>query len=150
MTDRQTDRTFLLYIDHHNSHHNQITIIIVRLPLSSSLLIYANSWSSTIVVTNRQLSNLISLRSRHKHNSFAVTDRVHRVRRIPLLGTNTNIVKGTTDPLVEFCLSKSLQNLNQTSTFQLNLNFKILTKPSFRISTKIKLHNLNQASTAKY
>ena len=29
-----------------------------------------------------------------------------------------------------------------------NLNFKILTKPSFRISTKIKLHNLNQASAA--
>ena len=26
----------------------------------------------------------------------------------------------------------------------------MLTKPSFRISTKIKLHNLNQASAAKY
>ena len=35
-----------------------------------------------------------------------------------------------------------LQNLNQTSTFWLNLNFKILTKPSLRISTSIKLHNL--------
>ena len=33
---------------------------------------------------------------------------------------------------------------------QLNLNFKILIKPSFRISTKIKLHNLNQESAAKY
>ena len=43
-----------------------------------------------------------------------------------------------------------LQNLNQISAFWLNLNFKILTKPSFRISTKIKLHNLHQASTAKY
>ena len=43
-----------------------------------------------------------------------------------------------------------LQNLNQISAFRLNLNFKILTKPSFRISTKIKLHNLNQASAAKY
>ena len=31
-----------------------------------------------------------------------------------------------------------------------NLNFKILTKPSFRISTKIKLNNLNQALAAKY
>ena len=44
-----------------------------------------------------------------------------------------------------------LQNLNQASTSKsqpnisiltLNLNFKILTKPSFRILTKIKLHNL--------
>ena len=43
-----------------------------------------------------------------------------------------------------------LQNLNQALAFWLNLNFKILTKPSFRISTKIKLHNLHQASTAKY
>ena len=43
-----------------------------------------------------------------------------------------------------------LQNLNQTSAFRLNLNFKILTKPSFRISIKIKLHNLNQGSAAKY
>ena len=42
-----------------------------------------------------------------------------------------------------------LQNLSQISAFRLNLNFKILTKPSFRISTKIKLHNLHQASTAK-
>ena len=55
-----------------------IIAIIIRSPLSSSLLIHANSWSSTIVVTNRQLSNLISLRSRHKHNSFAVTDTVHK------------------------------------------------------------------------
>ena len=110
---------------HTHMHHNIYIIIIaiiIRLPLSSSLLIHANSWSSTIVVTNRQLSNLISLRSRHKHNSFAVTDRVHRVHRIPLLGTN--IAKGTTDPRVEFCLSKSLQNLKQTSTFQLNLTSK--------------------------
>ena len=53
------------------------------------------------------------------------------------------------------------QNLDQASTSKyqpnisnsaswLNLKFKILTKPSFRISTKIKLHNLNQASAAKY
>ena len=45
---------------------------------------------------------------------------------------------------------QQLSNLNQRSAFWLNLNFKILTKPSFRISTKIKLHNLNQASAAKY
>ena len=43
-----------------------------------------------------------------------------------------------------------LQNLNQTSAFRLNLNFKVLTKHSLRISTKIKLHNLQQASPAKY
>ena len=45
---------------------------------------------------------------------------------------------------------RQLQNLNQTSTFQLNLNFKILTKPSFRISTNVKLYDLNQGSAAKY
>ena len=31
-----------------------------------------------------------------------------------------------------------------------NLNFKTLTKPSFRIWTKTKHHNLNQASAEKY
>ena len=42
-----------------------------------------------------------------------------------------------------------LQNLNQTSSFRQNLNLKLLTKPSFRISTKIKLHNHSPASAAK-
>ena len=46
-------------------------------------------------------------------------------------------------------LSKpQLQNLSQTSAFWLNL--KILTKPSFRILTKTKLHNIKLASAAKY
>ena len=36
-----------------------------------------------------------------------------------------------------------LQNLNQTSAFRQNLNLKILTKPNFRILTKIELHNHN-------
>ena len=75
-----------------------------------------------------------------------------------------NIAKGTTDPRVEFCLPKllilvisqgqtqnlikfHLQNIDQaptsksrhqqTSVSRLNLKFKILTKPGFRISTKI-------------
>ena len=51
----------------------------------------------------------------------------------------SNIAKGTTDP-----------RANQTLAFRLNFNFKIFTKPSFRISTKIKFHNLNKASAAKY
>ena len=42
------------------------------------------------------------------------------------------------------------KHLNQTSAVVLNFNFKILTKPSLRISTRIKIHNLNQASAAKY
>ena len=33
------------------------------------------------------------------------------------------------------------QNFNQISASRLNLNFKILTKPTFRISTKIHLYN---------
>ena len=41
------------------------------------------------------------------------------------------------------------QNINQTLAFRQNLNSKILTKPSFRISSKIELHNHNQASAAK-
>ena len=45
---------------------------------------------------------------------------------------------------------QQLQNLNPISAFRLNLNFKILTKPSFRISTKNNLHNLSQGSAAKY
>ena len=86
-----------------------------------------------------------------------------------------NIAKGTTDPRIEFCFPKllilvisqgqtqiliefhlqnldsaSTRNLNQTSASPLNLKFKILTKPSFRISTKIQLHNLYKTSAAKY
>ena len=47
-------------------------------------------------------------------------------------------------------IKHQLQYLNQTSTFQLYFNFKILTKPCFRISTQIKLHSLNQSSAEKY
>ena len=73
-----------------------------------------------------------------------------------------NIAKGTTDPRAEFkfkhksnfifrILNKhQLQNLNQSSAFRLNSNIKILNELSFTISTKIKFHNLNQASAAKY
>ena len=87
------------------------------------------------------------------------------------------MVKGTTDPRVEFCLPKllilvisqgqtqslikfHLQNIDQAPTskswhqqtpvFRLNLKFKILTKPGFRISTKIQLHYLYKTSAAKY
>ena len=45
--------------------------------------------------------------------------------------------------------SASTKNLNQTSASPLNLKFKVLTKPSFRISTKIQLHNLYKTSAAK-
>ena len=89
----------------------------------------------------------------------------------------TNIAKGTTDPRVEFCLPKllilvisqgqtqslikfHLQNIDQaptsksrhqqTSASRLNLKFKILTKPGFRISTKIQLHYHFKTSAAKY
>ena len=63
-----------------------------------------------------------------------------------------NIVKGTTDPRVEFISQVAykswsnfiLQNLEQVSTSKsqtsrLKLNLKILAKPSFRISTKIQI-----------
>ena len=43
-----------------------------------------------------------------------------------------------------------LQNLDQTSASLLDLEFKLLTKPSFRSSTKIQLHSLNKTSAAKY
>ena len=80
-----------------------------------------------------------------------------------------NIAKGTTDLRVEFYFPKfeqvqtrilikfHLQNLNQasisksqqTSASWLNFKFEILTKPSFRISAKIQLHNLYKMSAAK-
>ena len=40
--------------------------------------------------------------------------------------------------------------LDQASTSKSQPNISISTRPSFRISTKIRLHNLNQASAAKY
>ena len=45
--------------------------------------------------------------------------------------------------------SASTRNLNQTSASPLNLKFKILTQPSFRM-TKIQLHNLYKTSATKY
>ena len=69
-----------------------------------------------------------------------------------------NIVKGTTDPGVEFIsqvlkhrisTTHQLQNLNHTSASRLNLKFKILNKPSLRNSTKIKLHNFYKTSAVK-
>ena len=82
--------------------------------------------------------------------------------RFSSLILNKNIAKGTTDPRVDsgyqsnffssyhkfsnkslpdfifiFSTKQQLQNLNQISAFQLNLNFKILTECSFRILTKI-------------
>ena len=41
-----------------------------------------------------------------------------------------------------------LQNLNQTSASSQNLSFKILTKPSLRISTTIQLHKHQQKKLA--
>ena len=78
-----------------------------------------------------------------------------------------NIAKGTTDPRVEFLsqvqtqilIKFHLQNLDQASSSKSQPNisiwlnlfiFKILTKPSFRISTKIQLHYLYKTSAAKY
>jgi len=45
--------------------------------------------------------------------------------------------------------SESWLSINKTSASPLNLKFKILTQPSFRISTKIQLHNLYKTSAAK-
>ena len=45
--------------------------------------------------------------------------------------------------------SESWLSINKTSASPLSLKFKILTKPSFRISTKIQLHNLYKTSAAK-
>ena len=42
-----------------------------------------------------------------------------------------------------------LQNLNQNSAFRLNLNFKILTKPTFRILTKVKLYEPQPSISSK-
>ena len=43
-----------------------------------------------------------------------------------------------------------LPNLDQISAPQLNLKFKILKKPSFKILNKIRLHNIYKTSAAKY
>ena len=63
------------------------------------------------------------------------------------------ILQVQTQILIEYHLqnfdSASTRNLNQTSASPLNLKFKMLTQPSFRISTKIRLHNLYKTSAAK-
>ena len=78
----------------------------------------------------------------------------------------TTTTTTTTDPRVDWFLHKlrsnfvfwistkpQLQNLNQTSTSRLNLNFKILTKPSltfnFITSTCYQQQNTDQTSASK-
>ena len=51
---------------------------------------------------------------------------------------------------VQLTKVNQLQNLNASINIWLNIKFIIFTKPSFRISTKVKLHNLNQAPAEKY
>ena len=46
-------------------------------------------------------------------------------------------------------MSTKNQHLNQISASPINLEFKISTKPSFRISAKIQLHNLYKKTAAK-
>ena len=52
--------------------------------------------------------------------------------------------------LSQILIKFHLQILDYASTSKSQPNISILTRPSFRISTKIRLHNLNQASAAKY
>ena len=88
-------------------------------------------------------------------------------------GRGKNIAKGTTDPRVEFILPKSPlevisqvqtqilikfifkistkhQLLSQTLASPMNLKFKILTKPSFKITTNIQLlQNISRKKTGQ-
>ena len=58
--------------------------------------------------------------------------------------------KTWSDFIFRISTKQQLQNLDQTSSFQLKLKFKILTKPSFRISNIIQLHNHYKTSASKY
>ena len=70
------------------------------------------------------------------------------VTRVTSLGhitsSQTNLYK------ISSSYSRPSSNLKKSTKYQHQLNFKILTKLSFRISTKNNLHNLNQGSAAKY
>ena len=62
-----------------------------------------------------------------------------------LIGSYTNldqISSSESRPSTNLKISTKHKHLDKT------FNLKILTKPSFRISTKIELHNQNQASVA--
>ena len=50
---------------------------------------------------------------------------------------------------IKIRISTKHQLLRKTSASPINLKSKILTKPSFRISTKIQLHHLYKTSAAK-
>ena len=57
--------------------------------------------------------------------------------------------KSWSNLILRILIKHQPKHLNQTSAVVLNFNNTILTRPSLRISNKIKLHNLNQASAAK-
>ena len=114
-----------------------------------NVLIYTNLSTQKSSSGHRSKRACIFLGAYHQHkNSHKHVSLVCMYDCVHFLGGRVaflNIAKGTTDPRVEFIsqditqilikfqfqnLDKALlQNLNQTSTFRLNFNIKILTKP---------------------
>ena len=133
---------------HHAGH--QVIRLIKLVLLIRSVIIDQFDHIGQINCFDQVLYNICTYH--HSPGNYACAGRV-----------NINIAKGTTDPRVEFCsdltqilIKFHLQNLNQplTSKSQPNISIspklKILTKASFRISTKIQLHKLYKTSAAKY
>ena len=102
----------------------------------------------TTLATDCELSQR-NLMSKHCQRHNGPEDWVHLAKV-----TFGVISRVQTQILITFHLqnldSESTKDLNQTSASPLYLKLKILTKPSFRITTKIQLHNLYKTSEAKY
>ena len=64
-----------------------------------------------------------------------------------ITSSNTNLIKFHLQNIDQAPTSKS--RYQPTSASRLNLKFKILTKPGFRNSTKIQLHNFYKTSAVK-
>ena len=98
---------------------------------------------------NRQWRGVIKMQSMLFCTFICNSLRVHMRKTLPKAQRTRGLSSSfqvQTQILIEFHLqnfdSASTRNPNQTSASPLNLKFKILTKPSFRILIRIQLHNI--------
>ena len=84
----------------------------------------------------------------HSYSKVKTLPKAQRTRGLSLSHKFKH--KSWSNFILRISTKHQLQNFNQTSASRLNLKFKILTKPSFRISNIIQLHNHYKTSASKY
>ena len=112
--------------------------------------------ADSIMINPTQIENMSPenwQRFLHVHDRDETLPKAQRTRalstKVTSLGHITNSYTNLDQTYSESRPSTNFKISTKHQHFDKNLNLKIFTKPSFRISTKVELHNHNQASIAK-